>query len=117
MGHEIKALQQLTVIKAQSFSARFLGLHGIEKNQRQHTVLWFPQCRAVQSFFLTSQHTLVFLDIHYHVLSPYQIMYANRCYWSFKAVHAVELPALFSSYSHELLQSSLDILLSRARSV
>lgn len=116
MSHLLTSiLQGYAVIKVQSFRARLLGLHGIKRSQRQQTVLWFPYCKSVHSFFLTSRHTLVFLDSHYKVLKPYQIMRSNRCYWHSQATHVVELPAAFNQYSDATLQEMLTILLARAR--
>ncbi|MCQ9616211.1 hypothetical protein L1889_05430 [Paenalcaligenes niemegkensis] len=88
--------EPLTVLKVQSFRARLLGLHKLKREQRQRTVLWFPDCRSVHSFFLDSAHALAFLDAEFNLLEPQKRMAVNRCYWHAKARHVLELPVFLS---------------------
>lgn len=110
-------LKQLRVLKARSFRSRLLGLHGIPLHDRQDTVLWLPGCRAVHSFFLTSVHTVVFLDEQYHLLKGQQLMRSYGYYYRRRATHVVELPAEFHTYSVDVLQAAITSLLKRARNI
>jgi len=107
----------LVVWKAQSFGARLLGLHWVPKQHRQQTVLWFPRCRAVHTFALSSAHTLVYLDAQHRVLAAGVRMRANRFYCLFKAQHVLEMPATYATYSMEALQEVVDVLLAKAKNI
>jgi len=91
----------------QSFKARLLGMHGIAKADRQHSVLFFKGCSWVHTLGLYSPHTVLFLDQNGKILKGPKRMKPNRIYGCVGASEVVELPVEVMALRQSVLEQEL----------
>lgn len=91
-----------------SFMARLVGMHGIAKAHRQHSVLFFKRCSWVHTLGLYSSHAVLFLDRNGRILKGPQPMKPNRIYGCVGASEVVELPLAVLTLRQSVLEQELE---------
>lgn len=82
----------LTLVLAQSFYQRILGLHGCA-NLTEQTGLWIVPCRSVHTLGMAYPIDLLYLDAEDQIIKCIDTLLPNRCSVCWAAASVVELPA------------------------